>query len=47
MTPSVEQGVVKIVFVKSEDNVADIMTKNTNEFTFNKNKEKLIGAFES
>ena len=42
----VEQGIVKIVFVKSEDNIADIMTKNTNEFTFNKHKEKLIGTVE-
>lgn len=25
----VEQGVIKTVFVKSEDNVADILTKNT------------------
>ena len=42
----VEQGIVKIVFVKSENNIADIMTKNTNEFTFNKHKEKLIGTVE-
>ena len=42
----VEQGIVKIVFIEPENNIADIMTKNTNEFTFNKHKEKLIGAVE-
>ena len=38
----VEQGIVKIVFVKSENNIADIMTKNTSELTFKKHKEKLV-----
>ena len=38
----VEQGIVKIMFVKSENNIADIMTKNTSELTFKKHKEKLV-----
>ena len=38
----VEQGIVKIVFVKSENNIADIMTKNTSELTFKKHQKKLV-----
>ena len=30
----VDQGIVKIIFVKSEDNVSDIWTKNTDQQTF-------------
>ena len=31
-----EDGVIKIVFVKTNDNIADVHTKNTNEETHNR-----------
>jgi hypothetical protein len=39
----IEEGILKIVFVRSEDNDADIMTKNTTEEIFEKQSEKLVG----
>ena len=38
----VEDGIVKIVFVKSENNVADILTKNTSQETFNRHTGKYL-----
>ena len=38
----VEQDIVKIVFVRSEDNVADVYTKNTNEQTYLKHNDKYV-----
>jgi hypothetical protein len=39
----VEAGVVKVEFIKSEENEADIMTKNTTNELFEKHKTKLVG----
>ena len=38
----VEQGTVKIVFVRSEDNVADVLTKNTSLETFKKHASRFL-----
>ena len=38
----VEDGTIKIIFVLSEENDADIFTKNIPEFTYNKHIEKFI-----
>ena len=38
----IEDGVVKIVFVKSEDNDADLMTKNLADEKFGKHSTKLV-----
>ena len=38
----VEDGIVKIVFVKSENNVSDILTKNTSQDTFNRHEPKYL-----
>ena len=38
----VEEGTIKIVFVRSDENDADIFSKNTLESTFNKHKEKFM-----
>jgi len=38
----VEQGVVKIVFVRSENNKADILTKNTSRDTYLKHVQELL-----
>ena len=38
----VEMGVLKIVYVKSEDNKADIMTKNTDKSTFWKHVDNFM-----
>ena len=40
----VEQGTVKIVFVGSEDNVADILTKNTSLDTFKKHTGRFLDS---
>jgi hypothetical protein len=37
-----EDGVLKVVFVGSEDNGADIYTKNTTEFLFEKHSRKYM-----
>ena len=31
----VEEGMIKIIFVKSESNKADVFTNNTNDYTYN------------
>ncbi len=41
-----QNGMVKIIFVKSEDNIAGIMTKNLGSDLHTKNAEKLIGKME-
>ena len=38
----VEDGTIKIIFVRSEENDADIFTKNTSESTYNKHTEKFM-----
>jgi hypothetical protein len=38
----IEDGILKILFVKSEDNDADIYTKNTSEELFNKHARKNV-----
>ena len=38
----VEDGMVKVVFVKSEENDADIWTKNVNTDTFKRHTEKFM-----
>ena len=38
----VEEGTIKIVFVRSEENDSDIFTKNTSESTYNKHTEKFM-----
>ena len=38
----IESGILKIVFIKSEDNDADIYTKNVSEELFNKHVDKNI-----
>lgn len=43
----IEDGILKVVFVKSEDNDADIFTKNTTEELFNKHSEKLVEPVET
>ena len=39
----VDEGLIKIEFIRSEDNVADIFTKNLGEAYFNKHKDKFNG----
>ena len=39
----VEDGVVKVIFVKSEDNEADVFTKNLGKELHNKHCSKLVG----
>jgi hypothetical protein len=43
----VEDGIIKVVFVKSEDNEADIFTKNTTEDLFKKHAKKMIDKVET
>jgi hypothetical protein len=43
----VEDGIIKVVFVKSEDNDADIFTKNTTEELFKKHSKKMIDIVKS
>jgi hypothetical protein len=38
----IEDGISKVVFVKSEDNDVDIFTKNATEELFNKHSKKLV-----
>jgi hypothetical protein len=38
----IEEGIFKIVFVKSEDNDADIFTKNTTEEIYERNMNNLL-----
>lgn len=44
MNEYVEDGIIKIVFVKSSDNDSDIMTKNLNGDLHSKHSKKLIKA---
>ena len=37
-----EDGVLKVVFVSTVDNDADIFTKNTSQKVFEKHSEKLL-----
>jgi hypothetical protein len=38
----IEDGIIKVIFVKSEDNDADIFTKNTSEEIFKRHADKII-----
>ena len=38
----VKNGMIKVVFVRSENNDADVFTKNTNEVTYLKQKSKFV-----
>jgi hypothetical protein len=38
----IEDGIIKIVFIRTDDNDADIFTKNTIEELYNKHSDKLI-----
>jgi hypothetical protein len=38
----IEDGVLKLIFIRTDDNEADIFTKNTSEETYNKHSNKLI-----
>jgi len=38
----IEDGIIKVVFIKSEDNDADIFTKNTSEELFHSHAEKNV-----
>ena len=42
----ISEGIIKTKFVKSEDNTADIFTKNTNEFIFVNHTDKIIEDLE-
>jgi Reverse transcriptase (RNA-dependent DNA polymerase) len=42
----IEKGIFKVVFVKSEDNDADIFTKNTTEEIFEKHSNKMVTEIE-
>ena len=38
----VQEGIVKIVFVRSENNIADVLTKNASQEIFKKHASKLL-----
>ena len=38
----IEDGIIKIQFVKSEDNMADIMTKNVDSKTYKNHQNNLV-----
>lgn len=40
----IEDGIIKVIFVRSEDNEADIHTKNTSEDLFEKHSSKTVGS---
>ncbi len=42
MRDLIDDGTIKIIFIKSEDNDADIFTKNVSEELFNKHTSKNI-----
>lgn len=42
----IEDGIIKIIFIRSEDNDADIFTKNTSEELFNKHSSKNLEPVE-
>ena len=41
----VEEGIVKVIFVKSEDNDADLWTKNLGYAAYNKHSDKFMTSF--
>ena len=43
----IEDGILKVVFVRSEDNDADIFTKNTTVELFLKHTGKFLGRVDS
>ena len=38
----VQEGIVKVIFVRSENNIADVLTKNASQETFKKHAAKLL-----
>ena len=38
----IEEGILTIIFVRTDDNDADIFTKNTSEETFKKHSDKMV-----
>jgi hypothetical protein len=40
----VEENILKVIFVRSEDNDADMFTKNVTEELFKKNSDKVLGV---
>ena len=40
----IEDGIIKVIFIRSEDNDADIFTKNTTEELFKKHSTKNVEA---
>jgi hypothetical protein len=43
----IEDGILKVVFVRTDDNDADIFTKNTTEDLFNKHSKKMVEVVNS
>ena len=43
----IEDGILKVIFIKSEDNDADIFTKNTSEEIFKKHQKKNVEQIEN
>jgi hypothetical protein len=43
----IEDGILKLVFIRSEDNDSDIFTKNLSEDLFNKHADKMIETVEN
>jgi hypothetical protein len=41
----INNGLIELVFVRSEDNVADVLTKPLDKETFNKHTDKLFNGF--
>ena len=41
----IENGIVTVQFISSDENISDIFTKNTSENIYEKHKEKLIVQF--
>ena len=42
MREYIDEGIIKVVFVRSEENESDIWTKNTNEAVFTKHTDKFM-----
>jgi hypothetical protein len=42
----VERGIIKLVFVKTDENTADMFTKNLGRVSFNKHTKTLVGEDE-
>jgi hypothetical protein len=43
----IEDGVLKLIFIRTDDNEADIFIKNTSEETYNKHSNKLIESIKT